>query len=357
MSAAVPQTKSGAPLIPPDEQFWKRYSPHGEAPLSVSGSLALHVLIGGGLLLAGIYLAALLYKPDRSLPVEPVRLKIEGGGGGRPDGHEKGVKGGGMVEDTGGEVDKELQQAGVDDAPRKPALEPVERKQIEKVYDSSSTRYISESTTAQAKKFAGLEQKIRSRLALADRPAGKGMGGPGTGGGKGTGEGKGEGPGKGEGKATLSKREKRMLRWHMIFTANSGPEYLLQLRGLGAILAFPVGEGPDPEYKVVRELRPGAPLLDEDVSKIQRIYWIDDKPRSVVDILNALRLKLPRTPGRFVAFMPEKLEEGLFKMEKRYVEQILRTKFDEDKIDETRFRVVFKNGRYQPEIISVLLKR
>jgi hypothetical protein len=55
--------------------------------------------------------------------------------------------------------------------------------------------------------------------------------------------------------------------------------------------------------------------------------------------------------------MPEKLEESLFKMEKRYVEQIHRVKFDEERIDETRFRVIFKNGRYQPEIISVLLKR
>src|SRR5215218_1691586 len=99
MSATLPKTKDGAPLIPPDEQFWKRYSAHGEAPLSISGSLAIHVLIGGALLLAGVYLAALLYKPDRSLPVEPVRLKIEGGGGGRADGSTKGKAGGGLVED------------------------------------------------------------------------------------------------------------------------------------------------------------------------------------------------------------------------------------------------------------------
>ena len=48
-----------------------------------------------------------------------------------------------------------------------------------------------------------------------------------------------------------------MLRWHMRFTANTGQEYLAQLRGLGAILAIPVKEQPAVEYKVVRDLPQG----------------------------------------------------------------------------------------------------
>ena len=70
------------------------------------------------------------------------------------------------------------------------------------------------------------------------------------------------------------------------FTAGDGPEYLKQLQGLGAILAFPVTGGEAPKYKVVRDLRPGGKLLDEEISKIQRIYWIDDKPDAVRDVLN-----------------------------------------------------------------------
>ena len=31
-------------LVPPDEKFWKRYSPHNEAPLSGISSFALHLL-------------------------------------------------------------------------------------------------------------------------------------------------------------------------------------------------------------------------------------------------------------------------------------------------------------------------
>ena len=85
---------------------------------------------------------------------------------------------------------------------------------------------------------------------------GKGQGGIGSGGGKGSGSGTGEGIGVGSGKSKLNDREKRMLRWHMRFTANSGQEYLDQLRGLGAILAVPVVERPEPQYKVIRNLTP-----------------------------------------------------------------------------------------------------
>src|SRR5207249_1222703 len=115
-------------------------------------------------------------------------------------------------------------------------------------------------------------------------------GGSGSGGGSGTGRGTGEGSGTGAGsKATLNQREKRMLRWNMLFTANTGPEYLAQLRGLGAILAIPVKEsGHEVEYRIVRDLRPPAKFLEEDVGKIQQIYWFDEKPNSVRDILNAL---------------------------------------------------------------------
>jgi hypothetical protein len=153
----------------------------------------------------------------------------------------------------------------------------------------------------------------------------------------------------------LNKREKRMLRWHMRFTANDGVEYLKQLRGLGAILAFPVGDD-EPVFHVVRDLRPGGQAQVEDVRELKRIYWIDDKPKSVMDIMGALRLRLPGTPSRFVAFMPEALEKKLFEMERRYVERVLRRRFDEDAINETNFRCVPAGAGFQPELISVTMR-
>src|SRR3954447_22063245 len=103
-TATAPEKKptTPEPLIPPDEKFWQRYSPHGEAPLSLAGSVSLHLLLGGGLVLFGVYLAALFFRDRSSVPVEPVRLKFEGGGGGKRtgEGTGKGV-GTGVEEDIG----------------------------------------------------------------------------------------------------------------------------------------------------------------------------------------------------------------------------------------------------------------
>jgi hypothetical protein len=350
-SAPAKDSKAAGPAsrVPPDEQFWQRYSPHGEAPLSMGGSVTLHAL-GVGLLFLLFVLGITLAKAPRSLPVEPVSFKI-GGGGGKKTGVGDGPGVGHGAEDVG-EPDKET-QPGAEDAPRRPSLNPVEIAKIKENFSPADVRYIQESETGKA--LARMEGSVRSKLRDGLNP-GKGRGGRGSGGGSGTGSGTGEGPGTGPGKATLNKREKRMLRWHMRFTANTGAEYLSQLRGLGAILAFPVSEGSDPKYQVVRDLRPGGKLLDEDLSKIQRIYWIDDKPQSVRDILGALRINLRPVPSRFVAFMPEELEKSLFDMERRYVERVLRQRFDEDRIDETQFRVVLSGRGFKPELISVRLK-
>lgn len=357
MATSVKEAKpAGAALrVPPEEKFWKRYSPHGEAPLSLAGSFAVHALAVGGMMLFGIYLASLFLKPNRSLPVDPVRLKIEGGGGGSPQGIGQGKGVGKGAENIGEDNAQESNPSELEDAPRRPALNPLEIQKVQQQFDEPSFRYIQESTSDSAKAFARLDDKLRNVLRDGITP-GKGKGGPGEGGGRGSGKGSGEGPGTGDGKASLSKREKRMLRWHMTFTANTGQEYLQQLRGLGAILAFPVQDGPEPIFKVVEDLRPGAKLLDKDVREYNRIYWIDDKPRSVHDIMAALRISLPTIPSRFVAFMPEALEKKLFEKERQYVERVLKQRFNEDQIDETTFRVVLTPKGYEPELIRVTLR-
>jgi hypothetical protein len=336
-------------LVPPEERFWKRYSPHGEAPLSVAGSVAVHALAVGGLILFAVYLASLFYKPTRSLPIDPVRLELGGGGGKRTGtGDGPGVGQGAVVGERADE-----NQPGEEEAPRRPSLAPAEIAKIKDNFSPDDFRAIQKSETGKA--LARLDEGLASKLRDGLNP-GRGKGGSGSGGGKGTGKGTGEGPGTGPGKATLTQREKRMLRWNMRFTASTGIEYLAQLRGLGAILAFPVTEGAKPQYKIVRNLKPGGKLLDEDVSKINRIYWFDTKPRSVIDILNALGIRMSRIPSQFVAFMPEELEKKLFDMERGYVERVLKKQFDEDRIEETQFRVVPTGRGYRPELISVSMR-
>jgi hypothetical protein len=137
-----------------------------------------------------------------------------------------------------------------------------------------------------------------------------------------------------------------MLRWSMLFNTNNAGDYLAQLRGLGAILAIPVKEGPEGrEYRLVRDLsaRP-AKLLEEDLSKIQRIYWVDEKPQSVNDVMASLGVDV--RPSHFVAFMPQELEDKLFRMEKAYRGR------SEDEIHETKFRVNKTARGYEPEVIA-----
>jgi hypothetical protein len=339
---AKPAKVAGQPKQPlVDERFWKRYSPHGELPLSGAGSFALHALVLGFLILWGLYLYSFFTKPSRSLPVESVRLDLGGGGGSpRGEGDEKGI---GHGREAVANAQENPQPGNKEEAPARPELTPTEVKDLSLKFDNETVRVIQKGPDSM-KAFARLNDSVRRKLSDGLNP-GKGRGGSGSGGGKGTGAGPGEGAGRGEGKLNLSKREKRMLRWRIIFNTRTGEEYMRQLRGLEAILAIPVKEGQPPEYKIVRDLtkRP-AQLLDEDLSQIKRIYWIGDDPRNVQEVMNVLQLRL--RPSHFVVFLPLKLEDELFKLERAY------KGLEEDQIYETRFRIVESGGTFRPEVIE-----
>src|SRR5262245_1318059 len=154
--------KSAEP-VPPQEKFWRRYSPHGEAPLSVAGSLGLHLAVGGFLLLAGFYLLAGFNAPRPTIPIVSVDL-APGGGGGKPGGD-----GGPPLavtnlpdEDPGREpaVNPLIQGEAT---PTRPPLNPIEREQIERAYDAADVRPIF--TTESGKPFARLDERIRGKLA------------------------------------------------------------------------------------------------------------------------------------------------------------------------------------------------
>src|SRR6516165_7572823 len=98
-TATEPKNATSLPLLPPEETFWKRYSPHNEAPLSGVSSTVLHVLMI--LLLLGIIAMQNALKLDdefRPPPVDPVRLNL-GGGGGSPSGSGGGPGGTGQEGD------------------------------------------------------------------------------------------------------------------------------------------------------------------------------------------------------------------------------------------------------------------
>lgn len=348
-SAAQPANQ---PLVPPDERFWERYSPHGELPLSGATSVALHLLVIGLALLAAWLAYAVFSHTTRSLPVEAVRLDL-GGGGGNPHGRGDGKNLGNQPQEVGGDAKEGANNPDPPDSEPPPELkvDPAARQPIK--FDSTADRYIHQSDTASSQALQKLA-KANIRIQLPDNKAsGFGKGGTGEGGGSGDGKGTGTGNGKGEGHGTLTQREKRMLRWSMLFDTSSGRDYLAQLQGLGSILAIPV-DATGKNYKIIRNLsaRPARPAV-EDISKIQRIYWIDDKPESVRDVMAILGVRF--LPAHFVAFMPEELEQKLFELEKAYLNEHHRGQREED-IDLTRFRVKRTAKGYEPEVVSVKLK-
>jgi hypothetical protein len=224
-------------------------------------------------------------------------------------------------------------------APQPTKLDLVDNKDGERFIDPSAS-------VAATSALENLGQKARQQI--AGLIAAKGQGGTGEGGGQGKGSGTGTGDLSGPGQGRMSQREKRQLRWTMIFnTRDGGEDYLRQLRALGAILAIPQDDG---QFLVIRDLgkRPAAGQI-EDISQINRIYWVDDKPHSVQPL--AFALGLQQRPRVIAAFFPEKLEKELLEKEAR------RFRGPEDEIHETKFQVMARRGSYEPEVIEVLDKR
>lgn len=362
MSQAAPPSdktdkRDSSPLAPPDERFWQRYSPHAEFPLSSAGSFLAHLLVFGLLALMAWLGVALFGHANRSLPVEAVR--IAGGGGGDPNGQDDGSNGGAPIE-AGPAKDATTGNAPPEDVPP-PKLNVEQTPQAKPQFEDQPGRKI-QATDTPSNAFASLRQNARRIRSPGDKPASRGKGGSGTGGGQGSGDGPGSGSGTGNGPpANLTQREKRQLRWSMLFNTIDSADYVAQLQGLSAVLAFPVREnGNDFDYRVVRNLTPGhSKLLNEDIQRIQAmIRWIDDKPRNAIGVMTVLGLPQPKvSPDKlhFIACMPEKLEQKLLNLELGYLQKRSPGR-SEDDIYETKFKINVRNGKYQPEVYEQTLK-
>lgn len=344
-------TPGQRPLLPPEDTFWRHYSPHNEAPLSGVASMVLHGLaLLLAVLLVWVYSKLNLDEQNRSLPVEVVRL--EGGGGGKPtgEGDGSGIGQEGEPEETGSQDVKN------DDGPPPPPaplkLPTAQTTRIEADYSNDPTirRLLRESTDA-ARKLLSMNGEVRRRLRKNVNP-GAGRGGAGSGGGKDTRKDKGDGRGQGPGHASLNQREKRMMRWNIIFNTFNGTDYLNQLHSLGAIVAFPL-PGSETRYKIFRDLKNPAAAKEEDIGGINRIYWVDEKPQSVESLAKALNTE---TPPSFVAFFPLKLEQKLLRIELAYLQRRY-SRTDENDIHETKFVAIRSGGGYDVRVQSMTLNR
>jgi hypothetical protein len=325
--------------------FWQRYSPHHELPLSGVGSFTVHAVIIALLWLASItgFFALVGLTNTEPPPIDAVAIKPEGGGGGDPGGKGKGPGGKDRVE----EVSKEPEPAPYDGPPLteipRARVDPVQFPTIAR--DPDGRRFIEKSNLA----LVALGQINRAaREAMMQGLAGKGKSGPGQDGGRDTGKGKGTGAGKGDGEGRpLTKREKRVLRWVLMFDTRDGQDYARQLDALGAILAVPEAGG---QYRIIRDLkrRPVQGQV-EDVSTIERIFWVDDVGYSVRSL--ALALGIEPVPPHLVAFFPQKLELHLLDLELKF------RGLQEDDIQETRFRVIRRGAGYEVQVVDQIPMR
>jgi hypothetical protein len=277
------------------------------------------------------YLVLNLFVKDEERPLQVSAIQIAGGGG-NPEGEGDGPGTPKRREDTGEEKTK---------LEPKPSAGPVSRENLKTgsldpiatpEFKQEDGRLIDDASEA-TRRLAGQSEELRKTLfaGIKGPKPGKGQGGTGSGGGKGKGKGTGTGDLEGPGTANISVRQRRVLRWTMIFNTTDGYDYARQLAALGAILAAP---GPDGQYIVYRDLarRPVKGKV-ENLEEINRIFWVDDRPMSVGPLGTALGLRPP--PQRVVAFFPTSLEEKLLELERVYSGGK-----SEDQIKETRFRVV-----------------
>jgi hypothetical protein len=341
---APPGKPSNKPKIPPEERFWKRYSPHHEFLLSSTGSGVLHA-VAFAVLFFGALLAAMLgIKFDNNVEVDAM---VIAGGGGSPSGAEGPTTGIGKKEDTADLRKSETEKMKPPQAPPE-GLEVVRPTDPELMPDQPAARLI-EDDIGMGKNLNAQSEAARQRLADSLRGnVSKGRGGSGEGGGQGKGKGPGVGDLSGQGRINVTKREQRQLRWTMIFNTRDGDDYVRQLQALKAILAIP-GSGRD-EYLVIDDLRkrPAEPR-PKDIQEINRIYWIDDRPDSVMSLSRALQLS--PVPERIVAFFPQELEQELLKKELRYGH------LPEERIGETRFQVQRRGASYEPVVVYQTRRR
>jgi hypothetical protein len=335
-----PSRAENKPLIPPDEDFWQRYSPHHEFPLSLSSSGVVHITVFGLMVLGGI-LGARWYSGSN---VDVDTIEIAGGGG----------QIGGFGDKTTG-PNLQPQEAAKNVAENAPKQELAPQESLKQV-DSTPQPLIKpdqplvrpiEESIGLGKNLDEVGKKAMEKLALLQQGGtiSKGRGGSGEGGGLGKGRGTGIGDLEGAGRMKITKRQQRQLRWVMKFNIRMPEDYARQLQGLKAILAIPIA-GKEKEFEVIENLsqRPVKPKV-KDVTEINRIYWVDDRRESVASLARVLGVD--PVPPYFVAFFPAELEQKLLEKELAAA----RGK-PEEKIRETQFEVQLTKKGYEPFVVK-----
>jgi hypothetical protein len=327
---AKPPEKHDQRAAPPVEHFWVRYSPHYEGPLSGVGSFVIHALVLG--LIAMVAMIPIFNRDHSHVPIDSVSL--DPGPGGKPSGnvHESGDGTTGDQNPADKERFAEKVNGTLPSIPEpKPLLEDLKDRYIEGVVEKNN-------------------EAIKNILSMPKTTANdilKGVAGSGDEESNGKGGTNGDRNGTGDGKFR-TKRQERMLRWTMLFDIHTGMDYAKQLRSLGVFIAVEIPDEPG-KVRVYESIEPNAKSEVKELKNIYRMPWIDSRRESVGMLCGYMGIR--PTPPRIIAYMTEKMEANLLKMELNAAGGV-----EEDKIDETVFKIVPRAGRYEPIVESQRLK-
>jgi hypothetical protein len=342
---------TAAQLVPPEQRFWERYSPHGEARFSGLSSFVLHAAIIGPLLILG-WFGISFGAPPPDPALKAVRLLEEPGGGGKPGGVKDGPAGGAR---ESGETESGGSPLGDPDPPD-PKLTLTEIKDVGAVLpDAYKTDPVVQARIKAGDSrmlvYSRVDKQVTDALNAGVR-AGQGKAGTGTGGGAGDGVGPGVGSGRGEGNTSLTEREKRLFRWKIDFGQrwSSDPQavqnYMQTLEGLGAFVALPAAPG-SRQFRIIRKLlQKPVQFTNETLSQTECLYWYEQNQQVVRDVTNYLGL--PPSAG-YIILLPQFREKEMSEAERKFKGA------RPSDIFETRFKVSREGGGYKVDVMSQTL--
>jgi hypothetical protein len=320
MSTSSPPPASKAPpgpLAPPEEQFWERYSPHYEFPLSSVGSVALHIaaLV---LFLGALWLLSRMTLLDTTpVPMRAVSVAGEG------DAAEGSGAGGHKTEDVTPDVPQERP---IPDARLNEVKEDI-KEFLPKV--PSAEEGLRPEDLPAVRDLAKLSDDLRRKLL-------QGSGNKGAGGAGGTGTAGVEGKGSGT-QGDPASSASRAVRWELVFRTESGKDYVAQLAAMKATLVIP--NPPDwKSSKAYRDLGAGR-VVGEEFSRDQLpgLYFVDEDAGSAGKVAGAIGLDF--SPPLFIAFFPKEIEEELAAKERAFRGR------KEGEIFSTKFKVLVRDGK------------
>ncbi len=359
MGFAMPATKEAKPVAetPPEDSFWKRYSPHHEFTVAGAASVFLHGSVVVAMVVTGL---GLLWSSasEKQRPVSMGMVMLAPG--------DTGFEGGGGETGLPGPMNPSRTETALNpmDPPEigftpkandsftpTPVLEVPAVGAEEKITDDPLAELLksakaTEAQIAAAKAQAEKNAKAGNTTGGTGNP--KGTGGQG-GGGVGVGKGSKTGPGVGTGglaggrKKTLS--EVRADRWR--FNLSGDPvKHGEKLVHMGVVIAVPQGRD---DYLVARDLkRRPVEFAKEDLAPYKNaVKWENSSAASLQGL--ARELQMPAAPAKILLLLPKDREEAMAEAEANFAKTQRRSLAA---VQETWFDFRLRNGVYEPFVIS-----